>query len=41
MHYFQAPDSREAYVAEIMIDAMGGAGNRSAVLARFAESVSP
>lgn len=41
VHYFQAADSREAYVAEVMIDAMGAAGNRRAVLARFAESVSP
>ena len=41
VHYFQAADSREAYVAEVMIDAMGGADNRSLVLARFAESVSP
>jgi len=41
VHYFRAADSREAYVAELMIDAMGAAGNRSDVLARFAESVSP
>ena len=41
IHYFQAADSRDAYVAELMIDAMGGAGNRGLVLARFAESVSP
>ncbi|HUE06989.1 MAG TPA: BlaI/MecI/CopY family transcriptional regulator [Acidimicrobiales bacterium] len=41
VHYFQAADSREAYVAEIMIDAMGNAGNRNQVLARFAESVTP
>ena len=41
VHYFQAADSRDAYVAELMIDAMGGAGDRSLVLARFAESVSP
>jgi predicted transcriptional regulator len=41
VHYFQAAESREAYVAEVMIDAMGGAGNRSLVLAHFAESVSP
>lgn len=40
VHYFQASDSREAYVAEVMIDAMGSAGNRNLVLARFAESVS-
>jgi predicted transcriptional regulator len=41
VHFFRAADSREAYVAELMVDAMGGGGNRGAVLARFAESVSP
>ncbi|HEX3334456.1 MAG TPA: BlaI/MecI/CopY family transcriptional regulator [Acidimicrobiales bacterium] len=41
VNYFQAADSREAYVAEIMMDAMGGATDRSRVLARFAEGVSP
>jgi BlaI family transcriptional regulator, penicillinase repressor len=41
VHYFSAADSREAYVAELMIDAMGDTHNRSAVLARFAESVTP
>ena len=41
VHYFQAADSREAYVAELMVEAMGGAGDRGLVLARFAESVSP
>ena len=41
VHFFQAADTREAFVAEIMIDAMGVAGNREIVLARFAESVSP
>jgi len=41
VHFFSAADSREAYVAELMIDAMGGTGNRQAVLARFAESVTP
>src|SRR5271154_2862649 len=41
VHYFCAADSRDAYVAELMIDAMGDSGNRNAVLARFAESVSP
>jgi predicted transcriptional regulator len=40
VHYFDAADTREAYVAELMIDAMGRAGDRSAVLVRFAESVS-
>jgi predicted transcriptional regulator len=41
VHFFSASDTREAYVAEVMIDAMGATGNRKAVLARFAESVSP
>ena len=41
VHFFAAADSREAYVAEVMIDAMGGTMNRRDVLARFAESVSP
>jgi predicted transcriptional regulator len=41
VHFFRAADSREAYVAELMVDAMGAAANRGAVLARFAESVSP
>jgi predicted transcriptional regulator len=41
VHYFQAADSRDAFVAELMLDAMGGGGNRGLVLARFAESVSP
>ncbi len=41
VHYFEAASSREAYVAELMIDAMGGSRNRKAVLALFAEAVSP
>jgi predicted transcriptional regulator len=41
VHYFSAADSREAYVAELMIDAMGATGDRRAVLARFAQSVTP
>jgi predicted transcriptional regulator len=41
-HRFAAADSREAYRAELMIDALGEAeANRTAVLVRFAESVSP
>ena len=41
-HRFAAADTREAYRAELMIDALGEATtNRSAVLVRFAESVSP
>jgi predicted transcriptional regulator len=41
VHYFSAAETRDAYVAELMIDAMGAAGNRRAVLAHFAESVAP
>ncbi len=40
VHRFEAADTREAYMAELMIDAMGDTGDRGAVLARFAESVS-
>jgi predicted transcriptional regulator len=41
-HRFAAADTREAYRAELMLDALGEAtANRSAVLVRFAESVSP
>jgi predicted transcriptional regulator len=40
IHRFAAADTREAYRAELMLDALGEAGNRSAVLVRFAESVS-
>jgi predicted transcriptional regulator len=40
-HRFAAADTREAYRAELMMDALGEPTNRSAVLARFAESVSP
>ncbi len=41
-HRFTAADSREAYRAELMLDALGEpTANRSAVLVRFAESVSP
>ena len=39
-HRFAAADTRASYMAELMIDAMGGAADRGAVLARFAESVS-
>ena len=40
-HRFAAADSREAYRAELMLEALGEAtANRSAVLVRFAESVS-
>jgi predicted transcriptional regulator len=40
-HRFAAADTRESYRAELMIDALGEAGDRDAVLARFAKSVSP
>ncbi len=41
-HRFAPADTREAYRAELMLDALGEVtANRSAVLARFAESVSP
>ena len=41
-HRFVAADTREAYRAELMLDALGEAmANRGAVLVRFAESVSP
>jgi predicted transcriptional regulator len=39
-HRFAAADTREAYMAELMIEAMGDTGDRGAVLVRFAESVS-
>ena len=40
-HRFAAADTREAYRAELMLDALGEVtANRSAVLVRFAESVS-
>jgi predicted transcriptional regulator len=41
MHRFSAADSRAVYRAELMLDALGEARGRGAVLARFAESVSP
>ena len=39
-HRFAASDTRESYMAELMIDAMGDSVDRGAVLVRFAESVS-
>ncbi len=39
-HRFAASDTRESYMAELMLDAMGDSGDRGAVLVRFAESVS-
>jgi predicted transcriptional regulator len=40
VHSFAASESRETYMAELMIEAMGGSSDRNAVLARFAQSVS-
>src|SRR5580704_7810988 len=39
-HYFSAIASRESYMAELMVEALGGAADRDAVLIRFAETVS-
>ena len=39
-HQFFATESRETYVAELMMEAMGGTDDRDRVLVRFAESVS-
>jgi predicted transcriptional regulator len=39
-HRFAASATRESYMAELMIDAMGDSRDRGAVLVRFAESVS-
>jgi len=39
-HRFAAADTREAYMAELMLEAMGDSADRGAVLVRFAESVS-
>ena len=39
-HLFAASASRETYMAELMVEALGGARDRNAVLARFAEVVS-
>jgi predicted transcriptional regulator len=41
IHRFSASATRAAYRAELMIDALGDAGERSAVLVHFAEAVSP
>jgi predicted transcriptional regulator len=38
-HLFAALASREAYMAELMHEALGGAADRDAVLVRFAETV--
>jgi predicted transcriptional regulator len=39
VHRFQATGSRETYMAELMIEAMGGSTDRAAVLVRFAKTV--
>jgi predicted transcriptional regulator len=38
-HRFSAISSRESYMAELMVEALGGARDRDAVLIRFAETV--
>jgi predicted transcriptional regulator len=38
---YAAVTSREEYTADLMREALGGATDRAAVLARFAETVSP
>ena len=40
-HLYQASVSREAYVADLMLDALGQAPDRSAALTRFLGSVTP
>jgi len=40
-HRFGATASRETYMAELMVEALGSAQDRQAVLVRFAEVVSP
>lgn len=40
-HLFAATASRETYMAELMVEALGSAQDRQAVLVRFAEVVSP
>jgi predicted transcriptional regulator len=39
IHRFAAMKSRESYMAELMIEAMGDSADRRAVLVRFAESM--
>ncbi len=41
VHRFAATASRETYMAELMVEALGSAQDRHAVLVRFAEVVSP
>ena len=40
-HLYQASVSREAYVADLMVEALGQAPDRSAALTRFLGSVTP
>jgi predicted transcriptional regulator len=40
-HRFAATASRETYMAELMVEALGSAQDRHAVLVRFAEVVGP
>jgi BlaI family transcriptional regulator, penicillinase repressor len=41
VHRFAATASRETYMAELMVEALGSAQDRHAVLVRFAEVVTP
>jgi predicted transcriptional regulator len=41
IHLFSATASRETYMAELMVEALGSAHDRDAVLVRFAEVVGP
>jgi len=41
VHVFRAVATREAYMAELMVQSLDGARDRSAVLVRFAATVSP
>ena len=41
IHRFAPADTRETYMAELMVEALGNAQDRRAVLVRFAEVVSP
>ena len=40
-HHYAAAASREAYTTSLMLEALGAATDRDAVLVRFAETVSP
>jgi predicted transcriptional regulator len=41
VHVFRAAANRESYTASLMLEPLGNAHDRNAVLARFAETVSP